>query len=177
MKKTILTLSMLLCMMSYCHAQQRNINLEAGAEGNLPVFQNDHGGGIFIKGLLYRSENHAFTISAGASFFRAVHSVERDDVKTGIGSLLLGYRKSFNRIFFEPQLGISSYRLKISNDSTSSTTSPGALTGSASMGYTIKRFNAGIRFTTLHAMGENRNVSSQYKNFHYTSIFLSYHLL
>ncbi|HKC37346.1 MAG TPA: hypothetical protein VKB95_14820 [Chitinophagaceae bacterium] len=158
------------------NAQKGNTMLSVNGETTIPVFQNDLGFGFFLKGSYGIGKSGQLTLSGGVSKFNSKNSIETGKITTRLVPLLFGYKQNIRKFFIEPKIGLGELGGKILLNGDYSRPSVAALFGGLGAGYTIKRFNLGINFLTVHGI-ENNSAGIWYnKNFHYTSIYIGYEL-
>lgn len=158
------------------HAQKGKNEVSINAEATVPVFQNDHGFGLFVKGFYGVGRSAQLTASVGVSKFKNQNSIEVKEVKTRLIPFYLGYKQNFRRLYIEPRIGIGEMGGRIEMDGDYSRPSVAALFGGVEAGYHIKRVDVGINFQTVHGLENSSAGLWHNENFHYTSIYLGYHL-
>ncbi len=156
---------------------QKGFNaLSLNGETTIPVFQNDQGFGFSLKGSYGIGKSGQLTLSAGVSKFNSKNSIETGKITTRLVPFLFGYKQNIQKFFIEPKIGIGELGGKILKNGDYSRPSIAAMFFGLGAGYSLKRFNLGINFLTAHGI-ENTSAGIWYnKNFHYTSIFVSYNL-
>lgn len=156
------------------NAQKGNNILSLNGEVTIPIFQNDQGVGFFLKYSHGISKSRQLTVSGGVAKFNSKNSIETGEITTRLIPFLFGYKQNIQNFFIEPKIGIGELGGKILKNGDYQRPSIAAMFGGLGAGYTIRRFNLGINFLT--ALGiENYSAGIWYnKNFHYTSVFVSY---
>lgn len=116
MKVSRLALALLFTTMTDASAQKGSIKVGASAEVAFPFhdtfgYIEEVGYGGSIKGFYGVRETGDLTLTAGYLFFPIEQPLRSID--GALVPVLVGYRQSFNRIFIEPQIGVSSYRINL----------------------------------------------------------------
>jgi hypothetical protein len=177
MCKQIVSLVLFILAFLSLGAQKGNNGLTINGEITVPVYQNDQGFGLFVKGLYGIGKSAQLTFSGGVSKFNAKNSIENKNETTRLVPFYLGYKQNISKFYIEPKIGFGEMGGKITSDGDYSRPSVAAIFGGLGAGYTLKRFHAGISFQTAHGIENSSAGIWHNKNFHYTSVYLGYNIL
>lgn len=161
MKKVFLSIFGIVAIAAGSFAQQGNNQVSPAAELALPTGDaadfNKIGIGVTVKGLYGIGEAGQVTFTTGL-----LSSGAKNEIKDVYGAskitstaipLLAGYRHHFNGFFAEPQIGYGIYGTKVKGGSFASKDSEGAFTWAIGGGYIFDKFEAGIRYQSMHKNG------------------------
>jgi hypothetical protein len=159
-------------------AQKGNNSISINAEFAIPGLQKENGFGFYTKGLYGIGKSGQITMSLGFALFHSIDSandIEKGATSKNLIPVLFGYKQNFGSFFIEPRIGLGQLggRWLLGGNGDYVLESVFALFGGISAGYTIKRFNVGMSFLAVHG-ADAGNWGNKY--FHYTSVFIGYHL-
>lgn len=150
MRKVILSIGLLLGVCLVSHAQKGKNQINVGPEVDLPLgtlgdaYKVGFGG--TIKGLLGVGKFGQITLTTGYLTFKGKSANDGGysyaDQTFGIIPFLAGYRQNFNSIYVEPQIGLASYKTKVTGYSFTET----RFTYGLGAGYSSKIIDLGLRF-------------------------------
>ena len=158
------------------NAQKGNHGLSINGEATVPVYQNDRGLGLHLKGLYGIGRSVQLTASVGVSKFKNRNSNEGKEIRTRLIPFFLGYRQNIRKFYVEPQIGIGELGGRISIDGDYARPSVAAIFGGLGAGYNIKRIAIGMSFQTAHGIENSSAGIWHNENFHYTSVRVGYSL-
>jgi hypothetical protein len=176
MIKQILFLVLFVVLYSNLNAQKGNNGLSINGEATVPVYQNDRGFGLYIKGVYGIGRSAQLTASVGISKFKNRNSIESKDIKTHLIPFFLGYRQNIRKFYIEPKIGIGELGGRIDIDGDYARPSVAAIFGGLEAGYNIKRINIGISFQTARGIENSSAGIWHNESFHYTSVHVGYSL-
>jgi Outer membrane protein beta-barrel domain len=144
-------------------AQTGKNQLGVGAEAALPTGDlkdvSKAGIGITLKGMYGIGSAGKVTLTSGLISFSA-----KDELKDLLGAskitntfipVLAGYRHHFGGFFVEPQVGYGIFAGKIKGGEFAESSSEGAFTWAAGVGYVFNSIELGARYQSSHKDGES----------------------
>lgn len=141
------------------YGQQGTTKIGIGAEAGIPTGDFDAfktGFGGYAKGLFGIGTAGQITFTSGYTSYKAEGSTSSDKITYGIIPILAGYRHNFSGFYVEPQVGYGIYSTKIDVAGVSASSSDGAFTWAAGIGYVINdKFDLGARYQSGHKDGSS----------------------
>jgi Outer membrane protein beta-barrel domain len=159
MKKLFLSAALLFAALFSVKAQRGNNQICVAAEVGIPTgdfntgFKTGFGGSV--KGLFGFGNTGQFTLTTGYSEYKAKESTSEMSASIGIIPILAGYRLSMNGLYVEPQAGYGIYSAKIKYQGESASSSSGAFTYAAGIGYAKNKIDIGVRYQGATEDGDN----------------------
>jgi hypothetical protein len=150
MKKSLFTLLAFILSAAVCYAQKGNNQVSVGIETNLPLSNGysdiyHPGIGGNLKGLYGLGDAGQLTLTAGYNSFSGKSSSEFGDQTLSLIPIMAGYRYNLKSgLYGEGQAGVGILTTKVTGFSFSQTDFAAAI----NVGYTIKGFDASIRYYT-----------------------------
>lgn len=173
MKKLLLVL-----LLSAWHltlfAQRTQVNL--AAECTVPVFQNDRGLGLFVKGLYRVGSVSQVTLTTGVSILKYRDIPENSVTTTRLVPVLVGYKFNYGKLYLEPQAGYGELGGRISKDGFYSRPSVGAFFWAVGAGFNNRKLMAGIRFQQAHGVSSPDAGTWHDRDFHHTALHIGYRI-
>lgn len=156
MKKVLLTVFAVMTLTAMSFGQKNSFHLGIGAEVGVPTGDLKDaaktGFGGSVKALYGVTESGYITAQFGLLSHKTstdLTNVLGQEGTWTVTPLLVGYRHNFKGFFVEPQLGTSSYKLKVGGGSSSES----AFTWALGAGYMMKGFEAGLRYQSATKSG------------------------
>src|SRR6266487_4826752 len=156
MKKLLLLIG-IACITLLAHAQKGNNQIGVAFELGIPVGSFGDGvktgfGGL-IKGLYGVGTAGQVTFTTGYSTFTWKNLSSDESGNSWIIPFLIGYRHNFSGFYVEPGLGYSVLGDKYKFSGVSASSSTGAFTWGAGIGYAKNGFDGGVRYEGLTKNG------------------------
>lgn len=148
--KKITILICLLVSAFMVHAQESRWHLQISPELALPTGDFgkvvNTGLGANVKGMYLLKTRDYLTLTAGYQYFKVKTLV--GGVRSGyhIVPVLLGYRKTYKKLFFESQVGLGFYTLKAKSTVASATDNNTGFTWSQSFGHDFGSLELQLRY-------------------------------
>ncbi len=174
MKKTILLLLLLTGKIWSAEAQIKT-SLRILTEGTVPFCQHESGFGFNLEGLYKLSRSSGLSLSGGISKFKSA-KIEKEKITTRLVPFLLGYKRSWNKIYIQPQVGFGEMSGKIYMQGDYSRPSIAAVFAAFGAGLSVTNFDFGVRYQMSHGIENASSGLWHDRNFHYTAAFISYKL-
>jgi hypothetical protein len=159
MKKLLLFASLLFAALFTVKAQKGNNQISVAAEVGIPTgdfntgFKTGFGGSA--KWLYGIGNTGQLTLTSGYTEFKAKDNTDEMGVSIGIIPILAGYRLSMHGLYVEPQLGYGVYRAKVKYQGVTLSSSSGAFTYAAGIGYAKDKIDIGVRYQAGRKDGDN----------------------
>lgn len=161
MKKVLLASVALVAIATSGFSQKGNNQVTPAVEIALPTGDasdvNTIGLGVTVKGLYGIGEAGQISFTTGLLTAGGKKDYKNllgaDKIRSTMIPLLAGYRHHFNGFFAEPQIGYGIYSAKIKGGAYDMKDSQGAFTWAIGGGYIFDRYEAGIRFQSMHKDG------------------------
>ena len=159
MKKLFLSASLLLAVLFSVKAQKGNNQIGIAAEVGFPTgsFKDgiNTGFGGTIRGLIGVGNTGQVTVTTGYVNFQAEGNTTEGSASAAIVPILAGYRLSMGGLYIEPQLGYGVYIAKVKFDGATISSSSGAFTYSAGVGFAKNKIDIGVRYQSGSVDGDN----------------------
>ncbi|MET0392773.1 MAG: outer membrane beta-barrel protein, partial [Chitinophagaceae bacterium] len=144
------------------YGQQGTTKIGIGAEVGIPTGDFDAfktGFGGYAKGLFGIGTAGQITFTSGYTTYEAKGSTSSDKITYNIIPLLAGYRHNFSGFYVEPQVGYGIYGAKVKSGGISASSSDGAFTWAAGVGYVINdAIELGARYQSGHKDGSSTSL-------------------
>lgn len=142
-------------------AQSGKNQIGVGAEAGIPTADMGDatklGLGVTVKGFYGIGNAGQLTLTSGLISFGAKKEIKElldaDKISTTLIPVLAGYRHHFNGLYVEPQVGYGIFAGKIKGGPFAESSSEGAFTWAAGVGYTFNAFEVGARYQSSHKDG------------------------
>lgn len=152
-----------LVVASFIGAQAQSGNNQVGIafDAGIPTgnfgdaFKTGFGG--YAKGLLGVGTAGQVTLTVGYTSYKEKNTTGFD-MKATILPILAGYRQNFSGFYVEPQLGYGSYGAKATINGTESSSSDGAFTWAAGIGYAKSGIDVGARYQSGEKSGSSTSL-------------------
>jgi len=149
MKKTWMGICLLLTGI-IVHAQENRFHLQISPELALPAGDFSSvvktGLGANVKGMYLLKTRDYATFTVGYQYFKVKSLLVGVRPSYNIVPMLIGYRKTYKKIFFESQAGIGFYTLNAKNATSSATISYTGFTWAQSFGHDFGRMELQLRY-------------------------------
>jgi hypothetical protein len=162
-----------LAIASFIGAQAQSGNNQVGIAFDLGIPTGDLGDAVKtgfggqVRGLLGVGTAGQVSLTVGYASFKEKEETGAD-LKMTILPILAGYRHNFNGIYVEPQVGYGSYGSKATYLGSDVSSSDGAFTWAAGVGYAKNGIDIGARYQSGTKDGDNLSLVGIHIGYNFT---------
>ena len=179
MKKLTAGIIILFLLSAGPSAQSQTTRNQFQVIGELAIPIHDYSPGYSgqFKWLCRLSASGQLTVSAGYSGFRSTgKSVGGKRESLRLVPFMVGYRRNIDRIFIEPQAGYGELGGRVDIGGDYARPSVGAFFWALGAGYSLKRFDVGVRYQGAHGAQSSEAGMWYNAQFKYVGFFAAYNL-
>lgn len=170
MKRLVIVISLLFSLVMV-NAQDNRLSLQISPELALPTGDFSKvvktGLGANVKGMYLLKTKDYVTLTLGYQYFKVKTFVGGVTSSYNIVPLLVGYRKTYKKIFFESQVGFGFYTLKAKSTVSSVTNNNTGFTWAQSFGHDFGSLELQLRYQQGDFNKDNIGMIGLGLNYHF----------